>query len=109
MFSVLQERGFLYDSSIPYDVTSNNLLFPYTLDYGAKEQEWKPKGLTSPHPGLWEFPLPTLVDDQFKIVTIQDPNGSKEEIIKLLKDNFGKVADYLSYETFITITIDLLL
>ena len=90
MFSVLQERGFLYDSSIPFDVTTPDFYFPYTLDFGAQEQQWKAKGVTSPHPGVWEFALPTLVNEAFQTVTIQDPNGSKEEIIQLLKDNFGK-------------------
>lgn len=91
MFSVLQERGFLYDSSIPYDVTSSDFYFPYTLDFGAQEQQWKSKYVTTPHPGLWEFALPTLLDENKQIVTIQDPSGSKEEIIQLLKDNFGTI------------------
>ena len=90
MFTVLKERGFEYDSSIPYDVTSiSSFYYPYTLDYGAYEQGWKTRQVTSPHPGLWEFALPTLVDDEWNIITIQDPTGTKEEIIDLLKKNFG--------------------
>ena len=68
MFTVLKERGFEYDSSIPYDVTSiSSFYYPYTLDYGAYEQGWKTRQVTSPHPGLWEFALPTLVDDEWNI------------------------------------------
>lgn len=93
MFSVLQERGFLYDSSIPFDVTSPHFYFPYTLDFGAQEQQWKARGVTSPHPGVWEFALPTLVNEAYQTITIQDPSGSKEEIIQLLKENFGTFAN----------------
>ncbi len=50
MLEVLQERGFLYDSSIPTDT----LYYPYTLDQGAIEQSWRGRTITSPHPGLWE-------------------------------------------------------
>ena len=89
MFEVLKERGFLYDSSIPFDVTSTRLFYPYTLDYGAQEQQWKERMVKTAHPGVWELPLPTLVDEDFKVITIQDPSGSKEEIIELLKHNFG--------------------
>ena len=87
MLSVLQERGFLYDSSIPYDGTS--FYFPYTLDFGAREQSWKTNHVKTPHPSLWEYPLPTLMNEDFSVNTVQDPNGSKEEIIELLKRNFG--------------------
>ena len=90
MLAVLQERGFLYDSSIPYDTT--DFYFPYTLDFGAQEQSWKAKNVKTPHPGLWEFPLPTLVNNDFSVNTIQDPDGSKEEITELLKNNFGRFA-----------------
>lgn len=50
MLEVLQERGFLYDSSIPTDTQ----YYPYTLDQGAIEQSWRGRTITSPHPGLWE-------------------------------------------------------
>ena len=92
MLSVLQERGFLYDSSIPYDGTS--FYFPYTLDFGAREQSWKTNHVKTPHPGLWEFPLPTLMNEDFSVNTVQDPNGSKEEIIELLTKNFGNCFSY---------------
>lgn len=90
MAAVLKERGFLYDSSIPIDTTSKAYYHPYTLDYGAIEQSWKAPAITTPHPGLWEFPLPTLVNDDFTTITIQDPSGSPEEIIELLEKNFGR-------------------
>lgn len=90
MAAVLKERGFLYDSSIPIDTTSKAFYHPYTMDYGAIEQSWKAPYITTPHPGLWEFPLPTLVNDDFTTITIQDPEGSPEEIIELLEKNFGK-------------------
>lgn len=53
MLEVLQERGFLYDSSIPTDT----MYYPYTLDQGAIEQEWRGRTVTSPHPGLWEVDM----------------------------------------------------
>lgn len=90
MAAVLKERGFLYDSSIPIDTTSKAFYHPYTMDYGAIEQSWKAPHITTPHAGLWEFPLPTLVNDDFTTITIQDPEGSPEEIIELLEKNFGR-------------------
>ena len=96
MATVLQERGFLYDSSVPIDTTSSDFYYPYTLDHGAIEQSWKSRSITTPHPGVWEFPLPTLVDDDFTTITIQDPSGTPEEIIDLLKKNFGSVGCLLS-------------
>ena len=54
MLEVLQERGFLYDSSIPTDTLSDQLYYPYTLNHGAIEQMWRGKLVNQPHPGLWE-------------------------------------------------------
>ena len=45
-----------------------------------------------PHSALWEVPLPALTDETFAAVTIQDPPGSKEQIVALLKRNFGSVS-----------------
>ena len=64
-------------------------MFPYTLDFGAVEQHWRQRGITAPHAGLWEVPLPALVDGAFAAVTVQDPPGSRAEIVELLKSNFG--------------------
>lgn len=89
MLEVLAERGFVYDSSVPYEPTSHAFLFPYTLDFGAVEQHWRQRGVTTPHAGLWEVPLPALVDRTFAPVTVQDPHGSREDIVALLKSNFG--------------------
>lgn len=89
MLEVLAERGFAYDSSVPYEPTAPELLFPYTLDFGAVEQHWRQRGITAPHAGLWEVPLPALVDGAFAAVTVQDPPGSRVEIVELLKSNFG--------------------
>lgn len=50
MLEVLHERGFLYDSSIPTDSQQ----YPYTLDHGAIEQEWRGRVVDQSHPGLWE-------------------------------------------------------
>ena len=50
MLEVLHERGFLYDSSIPTDAQQ----YPYTLDHGAIEQEWRGHVINQSHPGLWE-------------------------------------------------------
>ena len=92
MLDVLRERGFLYDSSIPYEPTTPDLNFPYTLDFGAIEQHWKQRMVSLPHSALWEVPLPALTDETFAAVTIQDPPGSKEQIVALLKRNFGSVS-----------------
>lgn len=54
MLEVLHERGFLYDSSIPTDSQQ----YPYTLDHGAIEQEWRGRVVNQSHPGLWEVELP---------------------------------------------------
>lgn len=54
MLEVLHERGFLYDSSIPTDSQQ----YPYTLDHGAIEQEWRGRVINQSHPGLWEVELP---------------------------------------------------
>ena len=53
MLEVLHERGFLYDSSIPTDAQQ----YPYTLDHGAIEQEWRGRVINQSHPGLWEVEI----------------------------------------------------
>lgn len=64
-FTMLEELGFVYDSSIEEgyqaDQDGTNFYWPYTLDEGSPGNrlsvEWGSKELVAMHRGLWEIPL----------------------------------------------------
>lgn len=69
LFSVMQQNGYYYDSSIEEgyqpDQDGTNYFWPYTLDEGSPGDKLKATYLglepINPHPGLWEIPVYTLV------------------------------------------------
>ncbi len=69
MFTALQNKGFIYDSSIQEgwqpDQDGTNYFWPYTLDKGSPGNDLTAEmGISPPlsdHPGLWEIPVYTVV------------------------------------------------
>ena len=67
----LKQSGFTYDSSatstLPVAANGTDAYWPYTLDYGLANDCLLVDGICSGKPvipGLWEFPMYALFDDQ---------------------------------------------
>ncbi|KAL4853807.1 hypothetical protein ACK3TF_005288 [Chlorella vulgaris] len=89
--TILQQNGFLYDSSIPEPFptatspSGNDRLWPYTMDYGLPQRcdlGTGPCSINESLPGLWEFPMWDVQDDSGVVLTNMDPQGDIYEAYK---------------------------
>jgi len=87
-YKMLQDNGLKYDCSIP----SPQLLFPYTLDYQMEQSCSLPPCPKKCHPGIWTVPMNELIDLDGNHCSMLDGCPSrpqnKEDMLRLLKDNF---------------------
>ena len=60
-FRIIAGNKFLYDSSLIINSDSDELLYPFTLNYKVKTP-LQNNGPIKTYPGLWEFPIPTYID-----------------------------------------------
>lgn len=95
-FQVLQERGFLYDSSFPEDASrlspSNSaMIWPYTLHNGLVQNASSNRIPVSPYyTNIFEIPLWCLFSPSQTVVTAMDPppEFTSNEVAALWKTNF---------------------
>ncbi|KAL4425709.1 hypothetical protein ABPG75_009725 [Micractinium tetrahymenae] len=98
---VLEANGFLYDSSITstwgpgsFSPDGAHNVWPFTMDYGVPIDCTIGTGscsTTESHPGLWEFPLWNVQDDDGNVLASMDPaDGNITELyIRELKRNYN--------------------
>ncbi|KAL4424145.1 hypothetical protein ABPG75_001446 [Micractinium tetrahymenae] len=88
---ILQENGFTYDSSIPEPFPTatspdgSDRLWPYTMDYGLPQRcdlGTGPCSVNESLPGLWEFPMWDVQNDEGVVLTNMDPQGDLYEAYK---------------------------
>ncbi|PRW61614.1 chitin [Chlorella sorokiniana] len=88
---ILQQNGFMYDSSIPEPFPTatspdgETRLWPYTMDHGLPQRcdlGTGPCSVNESHPGLWEFPMWDIQDDKGTVLTNMDPQGDIYEAYK---------------------------
>lgn len=95
-FRILSERGFLYESSFPEDLTAMSahpgaMIWPYTLDNGLAQNA---PGIRKPappyYPGLFDLPMYYHFSNDFSLVTVMDPpeTYTNTDILALWKTNF---------------------
>ena len=91
-FQVLEDLGFLYESSLPTSIIDPPL-WPYTLDYDTVQECMIGPCPTWSYPGLWEVPLVQYTDVNGVFCTMPDDRrcdngGTFESTLKMLEDNF---------------------
>lgn len=89
MWNRLKESGsILYDSSIP--VQPNDFHWPYTMDFGpASACEVGTCDVDSGIPGLWQFPIYALMNDDGSANSSLDPVAATyDEVMALWTNNF---------------------
>jgi hypothetical protein len=66
-FRIIAGSKFLYDSSLIINSDSDELIYPFTLNYKI-QTPLQNNGPIKTYPGLWELPIPTYIDiDNSKI------------------------------------------
>ncbi|XP_076444052.1 uncharacterized protein LOC143282330 [Babylonia areolata] len=95
---VLKRLGYTYDISLTYTRhrTQDPIPWPYTLDFGYPYScSVRPcPGVSSPHPGFWEVPVPSLYDPQsgYPCAYVDSCRPSDEEAaVEYLWSNFEQV------------------
>lgn len=94
-YNVLKKYNFTIDSSVYDDPSLRNTterLWPYTLDFGLPTQNICTKYCpTETFPGLWEFPIPKLINlnNINQTYTMYDLQmGNYTDSVNLVMDNF---------------------
>ncbi|CAH1759942.1 4042_t:CDS:10 [Entrophospora sp. SA101] len=91
VFDVLATNGFAYDTSTTSLAADDT--WPYTLDYGLYNDCDKGFCDTVKHPGLFEIPMSSLIDEK-SLPHLMDPtlDGTPDQVMTWLKDNFNRHA-----------------
>jgi len=85
----------LYDSTLADDYTNGistdtRLLWPYTFDYGTPQVYETGIGPIGSHPGLWEIPMPSVMNTDGTIWSSMDPSGDNDDNLARFKYTFDR-------------------
>ena len=94
---ILKQLGFKYDISLTYTRASlqdNNMIWPFTLDYGWPHRCQIPECPKKSHPGFWEVPVISMMDKDNKypcayVDGCHSPIQTEQDAYDYLWNNFN--------------------